>query len=236
MLKITIPTPCHEDWNNMAANQQGRHCSSCCKTVVDFTKMTDDEVRHFLINKKEEKVCGRFTSNQLNSIHIELPQNIFYIEMPWWKQFLVASLIVFSTTLFSCEVNTMGEPLANQIAISGLSFPKTQPAIYTDTTNDPGPRNQLEATVVAQMAKQGFVIPPHQQQLVKMGEVRDTSLPKPPACNVDIQGDIEFIPVQSIDPEIMIGEPAVVPVRDTASHPAEPEIMGKIAMPPKRGG
>ena len=60
MLKITIPKPCHEDWNKMTENQEGRHCNSCMKTVIDFTRMNDDEVRNFLVSKKEEHVCGRF--------------------------------------------------------------------------------------------------------------------------------------------------------------------------------
>ena len=104
MLKISIPTPCHEDWSKMDTNEQGRHCNSCMKTVVDFTNMSDEEVKNFLINKKQEHTCGRFKTTQLQRIEIELPQNIYYIQMPLWKRFLVACLVVFSTTLFSCEV------------------------------------------------------------------------------------------------------------------------------------
>ena len=110
MLKISIPKPCHEDWAAMTPNEQGRHCTSCDKTVVDFTLMDDDEVKYFFINKKEEKVCGRFRNQQLSRIIIELPHNIFFIPMPGWKKFLAASLIVFSTTLFSCETTFKGEP------------------------------------------------------------------------------------------------------------------------------
>jgi hypothetical protein len=109
MLKISIPTPCHQDWGAMSPNEQGRHCTSCAKTVVDFTGMTDDEVKYFFINKKEEKVCGRFKNEQLQRIMIELPHNIFYIPMPGWKKFLVASLLVFSSTLFSCDTAIKGE-------------------------------------------------------------------------------------------------------------------------------
>jgi len=104
MLKISIPTPCHEDWNKMTPDETGRHCSSCAKSVVDFTGMSDDEVKLFFLNKKEdERVCGRFKQTQLHRITIELPQNIFNIQMPLWKKFLAACLVVFSTTLFSCE-------------------------------------------------------------------------------------------------------------------------------------
>ncbi len=109
MLKISIPTPCHEDWEAMIPNAQGRHCNSCVKTVVDFTTMSDEEVKHFLLNSKEEKVCGRFRTEQLHRITIELPENIFYISLPFWKKFLAACLLVFSTTLFSCETKLKGD-------------------------------------------------------------------------------------------------------------------------------
>jgi hypothetical protein len=112
MLKITIPKPCHEDWDKMTPNEHGRHCAACAKTVTDFTLMSDEEVKHFFFNKKEEKTCGRFRSEQLNRIVITLPQNIFYIRIAKWKKFLAACLLAFSTTLFSCETKiTQGEPL-----------------------------------------------------------------------------------------------------------------------------
>lgn len=111
MLKITIPTPCHEDWNKMTPDNTGRHCSACSKSVIDFTVMSDEEVKYFFLNKKEEeKVCGRFKQTQLHRIVVELPQNIFHMQMPLWKKFLAACLVVFSTTLFSCETKIKGEP------------------------------------------------------------------------------------------------------------------------------
>lgn len=109
MLKISIPTPCHEDWEAMIPNEKGRHCNSCIKTVVDFTTMSDDEVKNFLLSRKEEKVCGRFRTDQLHRITVELPENIFYIPLPFWKKFLAACLLVFSTTLFSCETKLKGD-------------------------------------------------------------------------------------------------------------------------------
>ena len=51
MLKITIPQPCHEDWDKMLPNPRGRHCNACAKTVVDFSIMSDVEVQQFFINK-----------------------------------------------------------------------------------------------------------------------------------------------------------------------------------------
>ncbi len=117
MIHISIPKPCHEDWNEMIPNQQGRHCNVCCKTVVDFTNMNDDEVKYFFINKKkEESVCGRFKTDQLQRINITLPYNIYKLSMPLWKQFLAACLLAFSSMLFSCDAlvgkaDTLGETL-----------------------------------------------------------------------------------------------------------------------------
>jgi hypothetical protein len=34
---IIIPEPCHQNWDAMTPNEQGRHCTSCVNTVVDVT-------------------------------------------------------------------------------------------------------------------------------------------------------------------------------------------------------
>ncbi len=113
MFKISIPTPCHEDWQAMAPNEQGRHCTFCAKTVIDFTTMSDDEVKYFFLNKKEEKVCGRFRNQQLQYINIHLPDNIFSQPLPLWKHFLAACLLAFGTMLFSCNTSTTGKAMLN---------------------------------------------------------------------------------------------------------------------------
>lgn len=64
-LNIEIPQSCHENWNTMQPNAQGRHCLSCQKTVVDFTAMTGAELINFF-SKKRDNVCGRFTTEQLD--------------------------------------------------------------------------------------------------------------------------------------------------------------------------
>lgn len=117
MMNISIPKPCHEEWAAMLPNEHGRHCNICCKTVVDFTDMSDEQVKHFFINKKKgESVCGRFKTAQLQRIKIQLPSNIYTISMPLWKRFLTACLLAFSSMLFSCDAligktETLGETL-----------------------------------------------------------------------------------------------------------------------------
>ena len=64
-MRLSVPKPCHEDWNKMTLNEQGAFCKVCAKTVVDFSTMSDEEVLNYFKNKGEEKTCGRFKASQL---------------------------------------------------------------------------------------------------------------------------------------------------------------------------
>ena len=62
--QITIPKPCHEKWSKMSPTEKGKFCSSCKKEVVDFTRLTNQQlVAKF---KSKESLCGRFKKEQLN--------------------------------------------------------------------------------------------------------------------------------------------------------------------------
>lgn len=65
-IQITITKPCHEKWDNMTPQEQGRFCSACQKCVIDFRNYTDDELYNFLNEHRNEKMCGKFSSSQLN--------------------------------------------------------------------------------------------------------------------------------------------------------------------------
>lgn len=66
-MMITIPEPCHENWNEMTAAEKGRFCSSCSKEVVDFSNMNDAQIQVYL-NNASGKVCGRFDDAQVNRV------------------------------------------------------------------------------------------------------------------------------------------------------------------------
>jgi hypothetical protein len=101
--KITIPKPCHEDWNKMTPNETGRFCNSCSKSVVDFTQMLPDEIQDFFIKNKGQKICGRFHNKQLDSIVIQIPNQVLFSQIHYHKMFLLALFIAMGTTLFSCK-------------------------------------------------------------------------------------------------------------------------------------
>ena len=57
--KLKIEKPCNENWDKMSKNNQGRHCQLCDKTVVDFTKMSSEEIKEYLVKRGNERICGR---------------------------------------------------------------------------------------------------------------------------------------------------------------------------------
>lgn len=102
-LRITIPKPCHEDWNIMTPEETGRFCAVCSKGVVDFTDKTSVEIQDYFINNRGKNICGRFKSKDVNTFDIKIPQSILKQQMPFQKAFLLALFVVMGTTLFSCK-------------------------------------------------------------------------------------------------------------------------------------
>ena len=103
---LKIPKPCHEDWAKMTSNEKGRFCSSCAKTVIDFTKKSSQEIQDYLTKNKGKKVCGHFYRKQLDNIVIQLPEETFYYSLSFQKLFFLSLLFVMGTTLFSCKTDS----------------------------------------------------------------------------------------------------------------------------------
>lgn len=100
-ISIQIPSPCHESWEGMKPNGQGRFCGSCSKTVVDFTGKSDTEIRDLLLERAGQKVCGHFKTTQLNR---SLQVNPVFSSKPALspRTFAIALLFVFGSSLVSC--------------------------------------------------------------------------------------------------------------------------------------
>ena len=130
MLLLSIPTPCHENWEAMLPNEQGAFCNACAKTVVDFTGMSDDEVKQYFLQHRGQKTCGRFDTAQVAAPGIDLPA-LFSSSLPYWKKFLAAVIIAFGSLLTSCANNALGEPRITGDTIDVAMMP---PAPVVDTT------------------------------------------------------------------------------------------------------
>lgn len=113
--KITIPKPCHENWDEMTPNEKGAFCAKCCKTVVDFTEKSIEEIVQHIEKRKNEKVCGRFDNSQVSSpsvINFKIPISLLPTNISIRKAFAIAAFLVFGVGLFSCSTHTgrmMGE-------------------------------------------------------------------------------------------------------------------------------
>lgn len=90
---LSIPTPCHENWDQMTPVEKGRFCASCQKTVIDFTNMTDQQLAAYF-KKPTGSVCGRFVKDQLER-NITVPTK----RIPWLRYFFQFTLPAFLLSL-----------------------------------------------------------------------------------------------------------------------------------------
>jgi hypothetical protein len=106
---ISIPTPCHQSWQQMTPEGDGRHCQSCSKIVTDFTKMTNSQVISHL--STANNVCGRFTQPQLVGINTGIYADSGQMKSNWKR--LVLALGIFST-VFSCKSSAQSTPVLTE--------------------------------------------------------------------------------------------------------------------------
>ncbi|MFT5618100.1 MAG: hypothetical protein ACI85I_001330 [Arenicella sp.] len=102
--KITIKSPCSENWEGMDATNSfdARFCQSCQKNVVDFTQKSDLEIARTL--KKEKNLCGRFRESQLNREY-NLPKD----RNSWVIPSALATLLALQTACTELDSQQVGE-------------------------------------------------------------------------------------------------------------------------------
>ena len=93
-LQISIPEPCHENWQVMTPTEQGRFCNACAKEVIDFSSMTDIQVLNYFTNLTHEKVCGRALPEQLDRAisRPEQPKKRLF----WYWNYIAMFFMVFT--------------------------------------------------------------------------------------------------------------------------------------------
>lgn len=102
--KLTVSKACLQEWSTMQPKDNGRHCTSCETTVIDFSKMSDEEVANFFLLNNREPVCGRFKAAQLERIEIVVPAYFFEKRIPLWKKYLLLLLVCFATDILPGNV------------------------------------------------------------------------------------------------------------------------------------
>ena len=77
---LHVPNPCSQEWNKMTPQEKGRFCGSCNKTVVDFTKMENEEILSYLKNQPG-KTCGYFLPHQ---VEVKRPKHHQFL-LNWYE-------------------------------------------------------------------------------------------------------------------------------------------------------
>jgi hypothetical protein len=119
---LHIEEPCHENWQQMTPNEQGRHCLSCQKTVVDFTLMSDQEILNH-ISHASSSTCGRFTNDQLNKTYTERKVKPAFTFRYAWNVLVATFLLTGSAaTAQSKKSSKKKEPIGQQV--KKISLPR----------------------------------------------------------------------------------------------------------------
>lgn len=148
---IKIANPCDADWQKMHPQAGGKFCSSCEKVVVDFSKMSDAQIKEYFITYQEQKTCGRFVSSQINR---ELqPSNTKYSNGIWdtfnrFPVFRSLALLCASSFLWlsGCVKKQMiqGEAVPDPSCNTQLMGDTTMLVEPTDTTSMVTPKDSIE--------------------------------------------------------------------------------------------
>jgi hypothetical protein len=116
-IQLHIPESCHENWQKMTPQEQGRFCNACSKVVVDFSVMSDKEILNY-ISTTNSKMCGRLDQHQLNRdiVHPEFQKN------NWKKYWLtIVASFVLSTSKLSAQIKpSKGTVTTNQSSFKNI--------------------------------------------------------------------------------------------------------------------
>lgn len=127
--EISIPNPCQADWNKMTPNVIGKHCDSCNKTVVDFTKMSGSEIKSYFSNNSDNKTCGHFykgqlknSKNRLQSYFYNLYCDAYFQIKPKVTRVIVLFVLSSMLTIVGCNTPTQGEIIEIHERLTGDSI------------------------------------------------------------------------------------------------------------------
>lgn len=103
--QITIPQPCNQPWSAMQQEGKEHFCSSCQKTVIDFTGYEDAAFLAYF-QKTTETPCGRLTQRQLDLV-IPVPPTFLFRPANLYKYAAAGLLSITGITTQAQTVATI---------------------------------------------------------------------------------------------------------------------------------
>lgn len=111
-LQLTIPSPCHENWNTFTPTRRGGFCQSCSKEVIDFTQYTDEQVKDYF-KSRPQNTCGRFRPNQLKTYMLVEPKAA--PRLGWLSLFLSGIMLLFTSRF--AQAQSLPKPTTEQVHV-----------------------------------------------------------------------------------------------------------------------
>lgn len=99
VMNISIPAPCHENWEHMQPEEKGRFCNACCKTVIDFTDMSPAAISAYLKAHHSQRICGRFKASQLTpqkTALLSLTRSVWQSALGYTRKLAAVFLLLFA--------------------------------------------------------------------------------------------------------------------------------------------
>ncbi|HIP31838.1 MAG TPA: T9SS type A sorting domain-containing protein [Crocinitomicaceae bacterium] len=112
MKGIQISKLCSENWNKMTPNQKGKFCQKCSKSVYDFTRRSNEEIKSILLKFKGQEVCGKILTTQESSLNSEFDAWELNNRATLNRAMLFSLVVVFGLSVLSCT--TAQEKIAVQ--------------------------------------------------------------------------------------------------------------------------
>jgi hypothetical protein len=209
-MRISIENPCHEDWQAMTPETQGRFCGACEKTVVDFTTMSDAEILQYFSKPSVEKTCGRFRVEQLaesgTANSLKPSKSLLH--------FAYLLVVVLGVGLSSCNNHVQGEIMGDTTMVGATVL----------DTNDIDTSSEINHSKTGEVETgEVDVVQKREKQIVLMG---DTVANLVPDTNRK---------TKPVDPREFMTGPYEVPLKP--EHTVNPKyIKGKVKLPPHRMG
>ena len=103
-MKFHIPTACPEDWEKMKIGLTSRFCESCTKDVMDFTKMSRQEILEYLLENQGQRTCGRILPSQLDFTRRDIVVTLHQMKKRYPKhQLPMAVMLIAGMMLAGCD-------------------------------------------------------------------------------------------------------------------------------------
>ena len=119
-IKLSIPEPCHENWNNMTPTEKGKHCMVCEKEVYDMTGISENEIAEKIVQLESKNVCARIPNAYLDKkIQLHTAAIGKYGKMGAAGAFITA--VAFTPMLSIQKADLLEEENNNTIQISNPS-------------------------------------------------------------------------------------------------------------------